>query len=73
MSSAFGLHRVEFERLVFAYEWGQNAAGTGSTNSVYVIEAFVNFGWAGVAIFSAVVGLMFRVFAQSEDEAFRAN
>lgn len=72
VSSAFGLHRVEFERLVFAYEWGQNAAGTGSTNSVYVIEAFVNFGWAGVAIFSAVVGLMFRVFAQSEDEAFRA-
>lgn len=72
VSNIFGLHRVEFERLVFAYEWGQNAAGTGSTNSVYVIEAFVNFGWAGVAAFSAAVGLMLRMFAQSKDEGFRA-
>ena len=72
VSSLVGLDRIEFERLVFAFEWGQNEAGTGSTNAVYVIEAFVNFGWAGVCAFSAVVGLMFRMFADSEDEAFRA-
>lgn len=32
----------------------------------------MNFGWAGVVGFSAVVGLLLRLFAQSKDEAFRA-
>lgn len=72
VSSVFGLQRIDYERLVFAFEWGQNAAGTGSANSVYLTEAFVNFSWAGVAAFSAMVGLLLRMFAQSKDEAFRS-
>lgn len=72
VSSVFGFERIEFERFVFAYEWGQNASGTGSANSVYLTEAYVNFGWWGVVAFSAVVGGLLRIFASSRDEAFRA-
>lgn len=72
LSSLLGLQRIEFERLVFAYEWGQNAAGTGSANSVYFTEAFVNFGWLGIITFSAAIGGLLRMFTSSRDEAFRS-
>ena len=67
-----GKEKIQFERDVFAAQWGQNETGTGSSNSLYVTEAFVNFGHAGVVIFSVLVGLILRFFAQSKDEAFRS-
>ena len=72
LSGLFGRERVEFERLVFAAQWGQNETGSGSANSVYITESFVNFGWAGVVAFSALVGMILRMFAKSHDEAFRS-
>jgi hypothetical protein len=72
IASFFGMERIEFECLVFAAQWGQNSTGTGSANSVYITEAFINFGWIGVIIFSFLIGLMMRMFSVSRDEAFRA-
>ena len=72
LALVFGRERIEFERLVFAAQWGQNETGTGSSNSVYITEAFVNFGWLGVVFFSLFVGWVLRMFAKSRDEAFRA-
>jgi len=67
-----GSERVEFERLVFSAQWGQNETGTGSANSVYFVEAYVNWGWIGVALSSLFAGIAFRFFAKSPDPAFRA-
>ncbi len=67
-----GMDHVEFERQVFAAEWGQSETGTGSSNSVYITEAYVNFGLPGIVIFSLIVGLLMRFFATSRDEAFRS-
>jgi hypothetical protein len=53
-------------------QWGQNETGTGSSNSVYITEAFVNFGWIGVVIFSIFIGRSLKWFARSRDEAFRS-
>jgi small basic protein len=72
VAGIFGMERIEFERMVFAAQWGQNETGTGSSNSVYLTEAFINFGWTGVVVFSFVVGQLMRMFAVSRDEAFRA-
>lgn len=72
LAAVLGQQRIEFERLVFAAQWGQNETGTGSSNSVYITEAFVNFGWIGVVLFSLFVGLVLRMFARSRDEAFRS-
>lgn len=72
LAGMFGMERIEYERMVFAAQWGQNETGTGSANSVFFTEAFVNFGWLGVILFSYVVGLLMRMFAVSRDEAFKA-
>lgn len=72
LASLFGLERVAFERIVFEVQWGQNETGTGSSNSAYITEAFINFGWIGVIAFSLFVGKSLKWFARSRDEAFRS-
>ncbi len=68
----FNKSRIEFEREVFGLQWGQNDAGTGSANSVYLTEAYVNFGWVGVAIFSLIIGRILFAFMSSKDISIRA-
>jgi hypothetical protein len=63
---------VPFERLVFASQWGQNETGTGSSNSVFITEAFVNFGLFGVAGFAFLIGVILHFLARSKDYAFQS-
>jgi hypothetical protein len=72
LAGLLGVERVNVERQVFAAQFGEAETGTGSANSVYVTEAFVNFGWLGVVLFSMAVGLILRIFAASQDEALRS-
>ena len=67
-----GQQHVSFERAVFEFEWGQNATGTGSSNTVFFIEAFVNFGIPGVVVFSIMAGALLRFLACSPDPALAA-
>lgn len=67
-----GQERVLFERAVFEFEWGQNATGTGSANSCFFIEAFVNFGIPGVVGFSIIAGAWLGFLARSKDPALAA-
>lgn len=72
LAGVLGKERVNVERQVFAAQFGEAETGTGSANSVFVTEAFINFGWFGVAAFSLLVGLILRIFAASQDEALRS-
>lgn len=72
LAAGLGMERVPFERLVFEWQWGQNETSTGSANSVFLTEAFVNFGYVGVVFFSILIALIFLLFQRSEDEAFRS-
>jgi hypothetical protein len=65
-----GMKRVNYDAEVYAIEWGPTEIGRA--NSVYITDGYVNFGWAGVVMFSTLVGLGFRVFAISNDEALRS-
>lgn len=69
VSRVTGQQRVNFDAVVFADQFG--SAATGRANAVFFIEAFVNFGWAGVIAFSLIVGQALRLFARSDDLAFQ--
>lgn len=70
VAATFGLERVNYDALVHGYQWGYG--GLGRSNSVYVTDGYVNFGWAGVILFSLFIGQAFRWFWKSTDDAFRA-
>ncbi len=64
--------KIYFERLVFEFEWGQNLTGTGSSNAVYFIDAYINFGYVGVFFTSFFIGILFRIMKYSNDLALHA-
>lgn len=72
LAGLLGRERVKMETEVYAFQWGQTEAETGSANSVYVTEAFLNFGYLGVALFSFLIGSLLRAFGRSGDEALRS-
>ena len=65
-----GLERVPMEKLVSEFEWGWN--DIANSNAVYITDAYVNFGWLGVVLFSLFVGQSLRWFSRSRDEAFKS-
>lgn len=67
VSALFGEERINVDREVFAYEWGQTETGTGSSNTAFFIEAYVNFGWLGVFIYSFIVALITKIFADTDN------
>lgn len=71
LSFLFGLPRVQFEREVFVYEWGDSETGTGSSNAAFFVEAYINFGWGGVVAFSVLTGALLSLVGRSGDQALR--
>lgn len=69
-ATLFSLERVPLERLVFEHQWGWN--DIANANAVFMIDAYVNFGWAGVVVFALFVGQSLRWFDRSRDEAFKS-
>jgi hypothetical protein len=73
ISGAFGLERVNLERLVFEFEWGQNDSGTGSSNTVYFIDIFLNFGWMGVIFSNMILAGIVSFFEFCNNNAAKAT
>jgi hypothetical protein len=73
ISGVFGLERVNLERLVFEYEWGQNESGTGSSNTVYFIDIFLNFGWIGVLVSNIIIASVVVYFEFCNNKAASAT
>lgn len=63
--------RVALERMVFEYQYGASETGTGSANSVFFVEAYVNFGVAGLLVTAFLVGAVLKYVGRSEDPALR--
>jgi hypothetical protein len=72
VASMTGLERINLERFVFEHQFG-SWNEIANSNAVFIVDAFVNFGWTGVFIFGFVVGQVFRWFRLSDDKAFTAQ
>ena len=70
ISAIFSLDRVALEKFVFEYQFGLNELA--NSNAVFFTEAFANFSWYGVVLFSMFVGQSLRWFWISDDIAFKA-
>lgn len=72
VSHALGMNNIKFEREVFQAQWGGEETNTASSNAVFVIEQYVNFGWLGVLLSALLVGYIFAVLMRSKDLALAA-
>lgn len=71
LSLLTGAERINIERYVFQHQFG-SWNEIANANAVFITDAFVNFGWLGVILFSMVIGQVFRWFRLSKDIAFKS-
>ncbi|MFT5697848.1 MAG: hypothetical protein ACI8ZB_000702 [Desulforhopalus sp.] len=70
VASVFNIERIRFERILFSYQWRSGIdAGTKSSNAVYFIESYINFGYIGVLIFSVISSWLLVAFGYSSNVA----
>ena len=67
----FGMERINIERFVFEYQFG-SWNEIANSNAVFITDAFVNFGYAGLLVLAVFVGMIFRWFHISRDVGFKA-
>lgn len=65
-----GSSHINFERFLYQFQFG--GSETGNANQFYLIEAFINFGWFGVVLFSLFVGKIIRIGIDSLDTSYLA-
>ncbi|WP_313089868.1 hypothetical protein [Stutzerimonas nitrititolerans] len=71
LSLVGGMERINIERFVFQHQFG-SWNEIANSNAVFISDAYVNFGWVGVFLFSLFVGQVFRWFKLSTDVAFKS-
>ena len=67
VAAALGVPKANFEKEVFRFQWGQNEDETGTSNTVFFVDAFVNFSWFGVIVYAAILAAIVRVIAVSDN------
>lgn len=58
VSYIFGIEKFPIEREVFKYQYGGGGPQTGSANALFLVDAFVNFGWIGVVAYAFLLALI---------------
>jgi hypothetical protein len=71
ISTIFSMERINIERYIFEHQFG-SWNDIANANSVFICDAYVNFGWVGVLLFSIFVGQSLRWFWKSKDVAFKS-
>lgn len=55
----FGEPKINLEKMIYVYQYGPSPGGEGASNTVFLVDAKLAFGWVGVAVYS----LLFTFFA----------
>lgn len=71
LASLLGFERINLERFVFEFQYGAWNE-LANSNTMFLLDGYVNFGWFGVVAFGMFVGQVFRWFRLSRDVGFRA-
>lgn len=67
-----GKPQFEIEKKVFIYQYGAGGPKTASANTVFLVDAFVNFGWLGVALSAILVAFLTFLVASFNNPAIKA-
>ena len=71
IAALVGFERINLERFVFEYQYGAWNE-LANSNTMFLLDGYVNFGWFGVVAFGLFCGQVFRWFRLSRDVGFRA-
>lgn len=72
LAKLLGQDNFLMEREVFKFQFGSGGAQTGAANAVFLADAFVNFGWLGVALYASFLAILIYVVTILSNPAMQA-
>ena len=72
VSRIFGVEPFLMEREVFKYQFGTGGPQTAAANAIFLVDAFVNFGWVGVAFYSFLLAAVIYLVTVVGNPAMQA-
>jgi hypothetical protein len=60
------------EREVFKFQFGSSGPSSAAANAVFLVDAFVNFGWAGVAFYAFLLAILVFLITMIANPAMQA-
>ena len=72
VSALTGQCQYPMEKEVFVYQFGAGGPPTATANANFLMDAFVNFGWIGVALFAALFAALTRSVELIDNSAAKA-
>lgn len=61
VAAILGEEKINLEKEVFSFQWGQNETATGSANTAYFIDAYLNFGFVGCFLYTLAIVCILRL------------
>jgi len=72
LSKLGGNEPFPMENEVFKYQFGETGPKTAAANATFLVDAFVNFGWAGVVVYAGLFALVTWVVMAQANPAMQA-
>lgn len=69
VSKLTGVEQFPMERNIFAYQFGLAPGQSAAANANFLVDGFVNFGYIGVILLSAVIGFGVAFFKKQQNAA----
>ena len=67
-----GEKQFPMEREVFKYQFGESGPQTAAANASFLVDAFVNFGWVGVMVYTGLFAALTWVVVVQANPAMQA-
>lgn len=72
LAELFGRQRFLMEREVFKFQFGDGGVQTATANAVFLVDAFVNFGWLGVTLYAFLLASLIYMVTVIANPAMQA-
>jgi preprotein translocase subunit SecG len=72
LAKILGQEPFPMEREVFKFQFGSSGPSSAAANAVFLVDAFVNFGWAGVAFYAFLLAILVFLITMIANPAMQA-
>ena len=69
VSKLTGVEQIPMERNIFAYQFGLAPGQSAGANTNFLVDGFINFGYIGVIMLSALIGFVVGYFKKQQNPA----
>jgi hypothetical protein len=72
VSKLAGVEQLPMERNIFAYQFGLAPGQSAGANTNFLVDGFINFGYIGIIVLSALIGFGVAYFKKQQNPAAMA-